>query len=87
MDEQKEVLESLAAILNSLELGEEEKAAFGVLRGVDTGEGEVEGFSKRMNVGNVPLIQGFTIGMPPRAIDADIGPGTQKAYGLNPNEL
>ena len=54
--------------------------------GAETGEGEVEGFAKRIYVGNLPLIQGFNIGMPPRVIDADIGPGAQKAYDLNPND-
>ena len=86
MDEQNEVLESLAEKLNSLALNEEERAAFGALLGAETGEGEDEGFAKRIYVGNLPLIQGFNIGMPPRVIDADIGPGAQKAYDLNPND-
>ena len=59
MDEQNEVLESLAEKLNSLALNEEERAAFGALLGAETGEGEVEGFAKRIYVGNLPLIQGF----------------------------
>lgn len=68
-------LESLAAKLNSLELTDDEREAFGALVGV---EAEVQGFAKRIYVGNLPVIQGFNIGMPPkvRTIDGDFGPAT-----------
>ena len=55
-------LETLAAKLNSLELTDDEKEALGALLGV---EPEVQGFAKRIYVGNLPVIQGFNIGMPP----------------------
>lgn len=80
------ILESLAAKLNSLELTDDERAAFAALLGV---EPEVAGFSKNY-VGALPVIQGFNLAVESRlkptgdvhgvskpterSIDADFGP-------------
>lgn len=63
--------------LNSLDLTDDERAAFGTLLGAEEAAAEVEGFAKRIYVGNLPVIQGFNLGMPPRRIiDGDFGPAT-----------
>lgn len=58
-------LESLAEKLNTLELTEAERIVFGTLIGASEDESEVVGY--RIYVGNLPVIQGFNIGMPPTA--------------------
>ena len=88
MTEQDPILESLAAKLNSLTLSAEERAAFGELLGAHAEPSEVEGFAKRIYVGNLPVIQGFNLGMAPaskvidvdpvsKVIDGDFGPATE----------
>lgn len=82
---------SLAGKLNALELDDAERALLGALLHADPSDSEdaeVDGFGKRIYVGNLPVIQGFNIGMPPTLRDnPPIARTDNRAYDLNPNDL